>query len=539
MKRKLYRTVGIVAALGLLSGCFGGAGEDGSEAGAGSGDGSPRYGGTLVIGDEDDGPSLDPHAEVVYRVHQNVSATYSKLIEFDHGPDAEFDNFDLTPDLAESWEESEDGLTYTFHLRDDVTWHDIPPVNGRPFVADDVVATMERINEMGHQAYLIEPVESIEAPDDHTVVFTLSEPYAPFMQNMAHNYMWILPREATEGEFDPATQAIGTGPFIIEEYAQGESLLRVANPDYFVEGRPYLDEIQTIRVSESGSRLSAFQTGELDILNELGISQADIGNLEETVEGVQIKSEPGLSRIGVNMRGDTEPFDDVRVRKAISHAIDRESMGEALRVGGVDITGPLSPSMDVALTPEEVLELVPYDPDLSRDLLAEAGYEDGFSTSMDISPQAYGEVYLNEAQWIQQDLADVGIDVELVEHDWGTFVSDVLRPSNFEMSYGIRSPLLEPNEVFANEYHSDGSQQYGFSTNPELDQMIEEQAHIIDPEERAEAIREIELKIIEDVRNPAMMYGYRATQVLQPEVMDYYPHISRAGRPLMDVWLDE
>src|SRR5699024_11074715 len=134
----------------------------------------------------------------------------NKLVTYETGPDAEYTDYNIIPDLAEDWDISDDGLTYTFHLRD-TTWHDVEPVNGRELVSEDVVATMEHImNLPGHQASLLEEVESVEATDDKTVVFTLKQPFAPFLNFMANHFMWILPKEAIDGEFDLDRAAIGT-----------------------------------------------------------------------------------------------------------------------------------------------------------------------------------------------------------------------------------------------------------------------------------------------------------------------------------------
>src|SRR5690625_3841561 len=153
----------------------------------------PRRGGVVetAVG-TDTRTNLDPHTSTFSGFYHLLSPSYNQLLGVSGDPS---DQLELVPELAEDWEVSDDGLIYTFHLRDDVVWHDIPPVNGRGLVADDVVATYERIIDIGLQGSWFDVVTDIEASDDHTVVFTLSEPYSPFLEAVAHHYNVIIPRE--------------------------------------------------------------------------------------------------------------------------------------------------------------------------------------------------------------------------------------------------------------------------------------------------------------------------------------------------------
>jgi peptide/nickel transport system substrate-binding protein len=220
-----------------------GGGDDDDEGAAPAGGqaeevGEPVDGGRITIPLTADVPSLDPHKSGSFQVHHRLGLVYSRLLAFETGPDIPYSSFRLRGDLAERWEESDDGLTYTFHLRDGVTWHDKPPVNGRPFVADDVIATFDRILATGLHAPLLENVASYEAPDDRTVVVRMSEPFAPLLNNMANHYLWILPREAVDGQINLDTEAIGTGPYTLERREQNVEVLLRKNPDYFEEACP-------------------------------------------------------------------------------------------------------------------------------------------------------------------------------------------------------------------------------------------------------------------------------------------------------------
>lgn len=179
---------------------------------------TPKSGGTYTILTPADPDMLDPHRQSSIYTHMLAGLVYNKLVTYETGPNAAYTDYNVVPDLAERWEISEDGKSYTFYLRE-AYWHDVEPVNGRKLTAEDVVATMERIiNLPGHQAALLSVVENIVAQDDQTVVFTLKQPFAPFLNFMANHFMWILPKEAIDGKVDLATDAIGTGPFVLEKW---------------------------------------------------------------------------------------------------------------------------------------------------------------------------------------------------------------------------------------------------------------------------------------------------------------------------------
>lgn len=221
MDKKL-RSIIYVFVLGLLvlviSACSAGESSDEGPDDKDGGTTAPKSGGTYTILTPADPDMLDPHRQSSIYTHMLAGLVYNKLVTYETGPDAAYTDYNVVPDLAERWEVSDDGKTYTFHLRE-AYWHDVEPVNGRQLTAQDVVSTMERIiNLPGHQAALLSVVESIVAQDDQTVVFTLKQPFAPFLNFMANHFMWILPKEAIDGKVDLATDAIGTGPFVLEKW---------------------------------------------------------------------------------------------------------------------------------------------------------------------------------------------------------------------------------------------------------------------------------------------------------------------------------
>jgi peptide/nickel transport system substrate-binding protein len=539
MRTRLHLVIALVAVALLGTACFSppGGGDPGGSANAAPQDvGPPQPGGIYRYGLPSDARSLDPHAQSSYNTHVAIGATYSKLVDWKTGPDVPYGTSEIEGDLAESWEVSEDGRTWTFHLRHGARFHDVPPVNGREFVAQDVLCTMQRIQELpGHQLNQISMVENITAPDDYTVVFQLSEPYAAFDTNLAGQFMWILPCEGTRGEFDLATQAIGTGPFVLEKWDRNRERVLTAHENYYEEGRPYLDGIHVSIVPDQASAIAALRTGKLDFLSSLSSDKAQVKQLMAQNPQLRVRNEQGNVQVRVYMNQEAEPFDDPRVRRAVALAVDRRSMLETIRSGG-SLTGPITPSLFGGLPADRSAELQPYDPERAKALLAEAGFPDGFPATM-IVTNGYGETVVREAQWVQQDLAKVGIEVTLDVQDYATYFTESWAKQNYQMGFGLQTPMQSADEYLSTEWLSSGSRNWYGIDDPELDRMIVEQRGMLDKAAREQALLEIQRYIVENVSNPVPLYVYDTQTVSAPYVHGSYPHPDYGSRHLKDVWL--
>lgn len=499
-------------------------------------EGDPVRGGVLTVAATSDGDTLDPQASASFNVHNRVGLASSRLLKPDLSPEFGFGEAPLTGDLAEDWEVSDDELVYTFHLRDDVVWHDIAPVNGRPFVADDVVATFERIQSEGFQAYMIETVTSVEAPDDHTVVITLSEPFAPFLNFMANHHMWILPREAADGEYDPATQVIGTGPFVLTTWDRNVETVYDANPNYFEEGVPYVDQVRMPVVQDQGARTAAFRAGETQLIAAVNPQETEA--LLSAVSGAELRSEIGTAPIMMYVNMDREPFGDLRVRQAMSMAIDRESMGQAL-YGSGHFTGPVNAHLvDFALPEDELAELMPYDPEAARDLLADAGYPDGFSTTLMVTP-GYGPRVVNGAEWVVEDLAAIGIDAEIEVVDYAAYIGQRWAGQQYDMAVGLQTPFMEPDEWLRSQHHSDGPRNWWGINDAELDAMLDSQVREMDEEARRAEILDIQRFIIQEISNPMQLWIGDAETIVGPTVRGYHTQPQYGFNHYAYLWLEE
>ncbi|NEK57675.1 ABC transporter substrate-binding protein [Geodermatophilus sabuli] len=513
------------AAALVLSGCGGGGGDT---AGSGTAAGcDPRQGGTLTVQQPFElattanfFESIDPS------LMQIMSGTvYSKLLEVD--PEAE--GFALKGDLATEWEVSEDGLTYTFQLRDDVVWQDIAPVNGRAFTADDVVATFMglKASNAAHK-WMVEPVENVTAEGDTTVVFTLSRPYAPFLEYLAHHFNVVLPREGVEGTYDMAETYIGTGPYTVAEHDPDVEWVLERNPDYF--GDAYVDEIRLPIISDTAAVQAALRSGRLDI----GTVPFDIAESSFADNAdFQVVEQPS-NQVSFYINTTKAPFDDVRVRRAIMMAIDWQGMGESVR-GRYNPTSLVRPDISAAaLTEDELAEVRPFDQEQARELLDEAGVPEGFT--LELLVQQLSEADVREAEWMAADLADVGITAEIAVVDPATGITR-RRAHEFDITKAVRSVIFPDQTI--QDFHSQSIDNYAAINDPQVDQMIAESRTILDEDERNAAYREFQEYMETEVAGAVLPVQYYQFWVAGSRVQNYQQSPIYQGSLYADMWVCE
>ncbi|MDS9469006.1 ABC transporter substrate-binding protein [Paracoccus sp. MBLB3053] len=406
------------------------------------------------------------------------------------------------PSLAKSWEISEDGLTYTFHLEDGVKWHD-----GTPFSSADVVFTADVFLRESHPRFraVLAHVESITAPDDNTVVFKLKSAFGPFLNAFEVGSMPIVPKHVYEGtDFatNPANNTpIGTGPFKLDEWSKGSYIKLVKNADYWDEGKPYLDEIYWHVIPDAASRAVAFETGQVDILPGGSIENFDVPRI--TALENTCSTESGWEFFGpqswVWMNNRQGPTASKEFRQAIMYAIDRDFVRDALWNGmGKVSTGPFAGSTrfyDASIAPFS------YDPEKAKELVKASGYD---GEVLEFVPMPYGETWMRLAEVIKQNLSDIGVNVDIVSTDvagWNKRLSDW----DFDLSttylFQYGDPALGVARTYISSNIAKGSpwnNVAGYS-NPDIDALFEKGAGTINTDERAAAYTEVQRKLAEDV----------------------------------------
>ncbi|MFQ6077158.1 MAG: ABC transporter substrate-binding protein, partial [Candidatus Bathyarchaeia archaeon] len=329
----------------------------------------------------------------------------------------------VLPLLATSWEVSpDDPNTWIFHLREGVKFHD-----GTPFNAEAVKVNIERMlnpenKAGGRSAFTM--ITSVEVVDEYTVAITSDSPFMDLPGNLAYSVMCINSPTQLEklGEENYYTYPIGTGPFKFVEHKKGEEVRLEANEEYW-GGRPFLDEFVMKPIPETPSRIMALEAGEVDVAYH--VPPRDAQRFKENPDlGIEVLNPPSQRRIFVGMNNLWGPFKDVRVRQALNYAVDQQAIIDNILLG---LTIPMDSPMPPSAACYSPIMQYEYNPDKAKELLAEAGYPDGFKATL-----RYGEGrYLLDSEVVQAVaayLADVGVEVEVIPLEWGTYIGEIWKP---------------------------------------------------------------------------------------------------------------
>ena len=476
--------------------------------------------GVLEIATDTAPVGLDPHKVTAFSSFVVIGQIYDGLVEL---------NADLAvePALAESWTVSDDGLTYVVKLREGVRFH-----NGRTMTADDVVYSYERIvdpDTASPQASRFSAVASAVATGQYEVTFTLSQPFAPFVSNLANLY--VVPHEVVEEFGDLQQHAVGTGPFMLDEIVPDTYVSLVKNPDYYREGQPVLDGLRYNIVPEASTRAAGMRTGAYQLIPDVDPATA------ETLRGV-----PGVELLGVQdlaytllgLNVSREPFDDPRVRMAINYAIDRAEIVDAVYFGNAVPGGPLSPGLTEWALDTGEFPCYATDLDMARQLLAEAGYPDGFETEI----LTFGtiQVVTDTAQVLQAQLAEIGIDANVNVAEFGQFVQDWTN-SNFDMFVSLIGGSTDPDGYLHRTFITGGSTNVFKYSDPQVDEWLQAGRTTTDPAARYEIYADLQRKLACEGPIVHIAYGTLFTAIAD-EVEGFQQMPTRGLRYLREASLE-
>src|SRR2546428_2852545 len=293
----------------------------------------PKRGGTLARASAWDPPGIDPRLTQSLGVFQSAALTSNRLVRYPFVDEAAgTTDLSLKGALAEAWQSNADAGVWTFKLRQGVKWQNLPPLNGRELTAADAKYCFEAYAKEGVQAFTFQEIEGIETPDKYTLRIHLKTPNTLFAHNVAEPVTVIFPREVLEEDGDLKKRLIGTGPYILKEHTRKVRMVLTRNPDYFDKGRPYIDEYVILSTPDAATRLAAFRTGQSDILWVASLSEVEIVRKTNPSAVVQ-EVKNTLAPFGLALAQDRPPFNDVRVRRAISMAIDRQKQVDTVFEG--------------------------------------------------------------------------------------------------------------------------------------------------------------------------------------------------------------
>lgn len=452
----------------------------------------------LVIGQIAEPKSLDPHAATASNDFRILVNVYDGLVRYKPG------TLEVEPALAESWEISEDGRTYTFRLREGVSFHD-----GSEFDAEAVKFNFDRMLREDHPyhdtgpfplAFFFSAVEEVAVVDPLTVAFRLTEPYAPLLSNLAYpTGLIVSPAAVEEHGADFGRNPSGTGPFRFEEWQANNRVVVSRNDDYW-DGAPTLEAAIFRPVADANTRLAEMMSGGLDVMVEVppdGLAQFR----EDASVKVHEQAGPHLWFLILNTK--EGPFAEKAARQAVNYAINKQGLVENVLQGTAEVAaGPIPPAFTWAHDP--AVEPYPYDPEKAKALLAEAGYDgsevtffvaDGGSGMLD--PIAMGTA-------IQADLKAVGMPAKIETYEWNTFLGKVNpglegQADMAEMAWMTNDPDTLPYLALRSEaMPAEGGFNSGYYSNPEVDRLLTEARTATDQEARGALYRQVDRIVHED-----------------------------------------
>ncbi len=453
----------------------------------------------LVVGQIAEPKSMDPHVVTAVNDFRILVNVYDGLVRYRSG------TLEVEPALAESWEISDDGLTYTFKLRDGVRFHDGSPLN-----AEAVKFNFDRMLDESHPfhdtgpfplSFFFGSIAATDVVDELTVRFTLSEPYAPFLSNLAYPTGLIVSPAAVEthgAEF--GRNPSGTGPFLFSVWESNRQVALERNANYW-DGAPPLRGVVFRPITDANARVTEMLSGGIDLMVEVPPDNVALFN-DDPQFVLHEQAGPHLWFLILNLR--EPPFDDVRMRQAVNYAIDKQSLVDNVLQGTATVaTGPTPAAFSWAYN--ESLQPYPHDPDKARALIAEAGYGDGVEITFYVTEGGSGmldPVPMGTA--IQADLAAVGIDAKIETYEWNTFLGRVNpglegKADMAEMAWMTNDPDTLPFLALRTAAMPDeGGFNSGYYSNPEVDTLLEAARRATDQAERAQLYREMQEIVYED-----------------------------------------
>lgn len=459
-----------------------------------------RRGGVLAVATLNEPPHLNPAITTSGPVHTVTASIFNGLVGLD-------ERANPVPELAERWQISDGGKTYSFSLRKDVRWHD-----GAPFTAADVKFTFEEILLKHHartRAGLAANLAAIDVPDPHTVVFRFKQPYAPLLRRLDVIEAPILPRHLYQGK-DPLTdplnaRPVGTGPFRFDKWQRGDSIVLARNPDYFRAARPYLDQVVFRTLPNAPAAAIALQTQEVDFLGSVGGSEQQRLRSHKGISMARSAAGPGgsycINTLIPNLRN--RPLDDVRVRQAINLAIDRRFIVERVHFGaGQPARGPIQSSLvwfDHAL-PEIVANA-----ERAAQILNDAGYPADRSGTRFRLRFVYAQAGFGVlAEVLKEQLRRVGIELVLEPADFNAVVERVFIKSDFDLGVASYCNGPDPDIGVKRVYHSANILPIPFGNgagyrNSTVDSLFDKAAQTVNDGERQQLYAQAQQTLVREL----------------------------------------
>lgn len=520
--QKRWGLAAIVAAALFLTGCGGGSqpGPDSSGAPAGE----PQSGGTITIGLLADAVGgLDPHKTPNQQSTWVDGLVYSRLV----GLDAEGK---IIPDLAEKWEVVSD-TEYTFQIRGDVKFH-----NGRELTADDIKYSLDRLRNPdtgSAKGYWFKSIEEIAAPAPDRITITLSKPDAALLVHLANPVAAVVPQEVVEAEGDLNQKMVGSGPFVFVSHTPGVSLVLKKNPDYFVKGLPYLDEVVLKPLEDENTRVNALKSGDIDVATFVPVNMIDALSKEP---GVTVNDGRSGQMYALLMQVGRPPLDNLQVRQAIMNAVDRQALVEGAIFGkGVPLSSGPIPSWHPYHLKGDIY--TGSDMKKAERLMKESGVATPINLTMGLwSGQTFA---INAGQVIQQELKKLGINIEIKQYgDYASYNKAVFVEKVHDITIQGLGGKIDPDDWLADVFQTGSRSNLTDYSDPAVDALLDEGRATTDAAKRKAAYDKAQ-KIIAESGPFALLWNMEQPDAIVDRVKNYQhrPDLQLDG--LVTTWVEQ
>jgi peptide/nickel transport system substrate-binding protein len=483
---------------------------------------APRAGGTIVSAQNNEATGLDPQLVPAFSRSRRSPLTYSQLVRFD-------ENMAIQPELAESWTLSDDKLTWTFNLRQGVRFHD-----GQELTAQDVKFTFDRLLEKsaGGKADFT-ALEKVEPAGKYQVKFVTKEPFAALLAALAGFWGYIVSEAGVKkGGGDLNRIAVGTGPFMLVDWKVEQQMVFRKNPHFYKKGLPYVDEVIIRTIPDEANIVAALRTG-----------QIHHAFIEDNKNWNLLKDEKGLtgyraSRLGydfLNINASRGPLRDVRVRQAISYAVDRAAVLRVAAAGFGRLTAPATAPMKQWQLPEEQwMKYYRVDVERAKKLMAEAGHAGGFTVKLAVIPTF--PTMVNGAPVVAANLKRIGITAEIEQVEYAVWIKRWLA-KDFDLTMNTTPGYGDPDTAFFRALHSTKGQNWNSWSVPELDALLEEGRRTFDQKKRKEIYDRVQILILENVPH-LWLFSADHIDFTQSYVKGWKQHPTTNLYGFEGVWLD-
>ncbi|HZG71379.1 MAG TPA: ABC transporter substrate-binding protein [Chondromyces sp.] len=526
MKKRFMGTIAALMALMLvLAGC-------GSSESSGGSSGGNSAGSTLIYGKGGDAVSLDPAAVTDGESLLVTEQMFETLVNYDK------QTTDIVPGLAKKWEISEDGLTYTFELEEGVKFHD-----GTDFNAEAVVKNFQRwakSHDEGKFAYYASQfggfegdeghvIKEVKADGEYKVVFTLNRPQAPFLKNLAMSPFVISSPAAFEKHGETP---IGTGPYKFESWKRNDTITVVKNEDYWKEGLPKTDKVIFKVIEDNSARLNALTKGEVDLID--GVNPSDVEKIKAD-QGLQIFERPSLNVAYLGFNVEKEPFNNPKVRQALSHAVNKEAIIENFFGGTADpAKNPMPPTLAGY---NDEIQGYEFDLEKAKKLLEEAGYKDGFNVDLWAMPvpRPYMPNGQKVAEAIQADFEKIGVKANIVTMEWATYLEKLQAGESPLFMMGWTGDNGDADNFLYTLLDQDniGSNNYSRYANEEVHKLLIEAQSEVDEAKREELYKKAQELIHADA--PWVPLAHSTPLLAGKSTIEgFFPHPT-GSQPLAEV----